>query len=235
MANEISANHPSGATVYFIVRNASGQVWYVSGQTFEDWGGGAGRDMDDYDIAMTDKTGSKYLGDMDTNIAAGEYDIQIFIKSGANPADGDPCLGSNRRFWSGSRLWSDPAVLLETTISSVQTPDTVFDLTEGSTEDDIYNNGQISIEDATGSALDVHLSKVSDYAGTNKRITIDRECAFTLAGGDIVRIYRQGYSPTVAAGSAPTVDEIWEGDITDKTTPGMAGYELFNSGSHLSR
>jgi len=235
MANEIQANYPSSSTLYFIVRNASGQVWYVAGQTFEDWGGGAGRDMDDYDIAMTDKSGSKYIGNMDTNISAGEYDIQIFIQAGANPVDGDTCLGSDRRFWSGSRMWTDPNVVLETTISAVNHADDIIDLVEGSATDDIYNNAICSIEDASGAATEVEMARITDYAGANKRATLDSDCSFSLAIGDIVRIYRDGYAPTVAAGSAPTVDEIWQTDISDLTTAGQAGYELQNAGTHLSR
>jgi len=235
MANEIIyAPYPSGNNLYACVRDMSGNVWYISGQAFEAWGTGS-RDADDYDIALSDKTGSLYMGNMDTNIAAGEYDIQIYLRAGANAADGDPCLSIGRRFWSGSMMWSDPNILLKTTIDTSETPDTIFDLVEGSTEDDIYNNGLLSIEDVTGSALDVHLSKVNDYVGASKRTTIDRECAFTIAAGDIVIIYRQGYSPTVAAGSAPTVTEILQGDTSVSTTPGQLGYEVANAGSHLSR
>lgn len=40
MANEIHVNYASGNTLYTVVRNAVGDVWYVSGQVFETWGTG---------------------------------------------------------------------------------------------------------------------------------------------------------------------------------------------------
>ena len=51
MSNEIHANYASGNTLYAVVRNAAGDVWYVAGQAFEVWGIG-GRTVDDYDISL---------------------------------------------------------------------------------------------------------------------------------------------------------------------------------------
>ncbi len=41
MANEIHANYASGNTLYAVVRNAAGDLWFVAGQAFEFWGTGA--------------------------------------------------------------------------------------------------------------------------------------------------------------------------------------------------
>ena len=84
-------------------------------------------------------------------------------------------------------------------------------------------------------AVEVQMAKINDYDGAHKRVTIDRECEFPLAAGDIVQIRRDAYSQTVASG-APTVAQIWQRDISGAVTPGTAEYELANSGgSHLSR
>src|SRR4030043_1026606 len=88
MANEIYVNYASGNTLYAVVRNGAGNVWYIAGQVFEVWGTG-GRSADNYDISLTDKSGSLYVGSFDTNIQAGRYFIQIFLQAGANPADSD--------------------------------------------------------------------------------------------------------------------------------------------------
>ena len=101
MANEIHADYASGNTLYAAVRNNPGEVWYPAGQVFEAWGTES-RDADDYDIALTDKSGSRYVGDFDSNIPAGRYFIQIFLQAGANPADGDSLLASYEITWSGS-------------------------------------------------------------------------------------------------------------------------------------
>ena len=101
MANEIQADYASGNTLYAVVRNPAGQVWYVVGQDFDVWGTDS-RDADDYDISLTDKDGSRYIGDFDGNISPGRYSIQIFLQAGANPADGDTLVGSDEIIWSGS-------------------------------------------------------------------------------------------------------------------------------------
>jgi hypothetical protein len=68
---------------------------------FEPWGTGS-RDADDYDISLTDKSGSRYVGDFDSNTPAGRYSIQIFLQAGANPADGDSLIASDEIIWSGT-------------------------------------------------------------------------------------------------------------------------------------
>jgi len=100
MANEIRVDYASGNTLYAVVRDSAGDVWYVTGQVFETWGT-SGRVADDYDISLTDKNGSRYVGSFDSNIPAGRYSVQIFLQAGANPADGDNLVGSDEIVWSG--------------------------------------------------------------------------------------------------------------------------------------
>ena len=100
MANEIHVNYASGNTLYAVVRNATGDVWYVAGHTFEVWGTDS-RTANDYDISLTDKSGSRYVGSFDTNIQTGRYSVQLFLQGGANPADGDTFVGSQEIVWSG--------------------------------------------------------------------------------------------------------------------------------------
>ena len=57
---------------------------------------------DDYDVGLTDKSGSRYVGNFDSNIPAGRYFVQIFLQAGANPADGDTLVASDEIFWSGT-------------------------------------------------------------------------------------------------------------------------------------
>jgi hypothetical protein len=107
MANEIHIDYASGNTLYAVVRNGAGDVWYITGQVFEVWGTGS-RTADDYDISLTDKNGSRYVGNFDNNIPAGRYSVQVFLQAGANPADGDNLVGSNEIVWSGTgRLTGD--------------------------------------------------------------------------------------------------------------------------------
>lgn len=101
MANEIHINYASGNTLYAIVRNSAGDVWYVAGEIFEAWGTG-GRTADDYDIGLADKSGSRYVGSFDPNTPPGRYSIQAFVQAGANPADGDSLVANDEIVWSAT-------------------------------------------------------------------------------------------------------------------------------------
>jgi hypothetical protein len=101
MAAELKLSYVSGSTLYATIRNAAGNVWYISGQTFEAWGTG-GRDADDYDIALTGDAGDLYVGNMDTNISAGVYIVQFYVQAGGSAADGDNTIGAGEIWWSGS-------------------------------------------------------------------------------------------------------------------------------------
>lgn len=120
MANEIHVNYVSGNTLYAVVRNVAGAVWHVAGQLFEAWGTG-GRTADDYDISLTDKNGSRYVGNIDANMPAGRYFVQVFLQAGANPANGDNLVAGHEIVWSGTgrvttdKLLANKAVQNKTT------------------------------------------------------------------------------------------------------------------------
>lgn len=103
MANEIRVTYPSGDTLYACVFSMAGQVYYIVGDTFEDWGT-AGRGADDYDIAITEvgtKSGA-YRGTFPV-IDAGLYVTQIYLQAGANPADQptDKLVSASIMDWDG--------------------------------------------------------------------------------------------------------------------------------------
>lgn len=100
MANEIQADHPSGSVLYAIIRNRQGQTWYPPGEMFEDWGAG-GHTAADYDIILTDKGGSRHIGDFDPAIPSGVYCIQIFEQAGGVPAETDTLVSSRDFVWTG--------------------------------------------------------------------------------------------------------------------------------------
>ncbi|MBM4029196.1 MAG: hypothetical protein FJ280_27930 [Planctomycetes bacterium] len=101
MANEIQTDYASGSTLYAVIRNRAGQVWHPGQQGFETWGTN-GRTAADYACALTDKAGSRYVGDFDAGIPAGDYGIQVFRQAGATPADTDPLVGSRAILWTGT-------------------------------------------------------------------------------------------------------------------------------------
>jgi hypothetical protein len=101
MANEIHADHASGSVLYAVIRNRQGQVWRPAGQAFESWGSG-GHTADDYDSALTDKNGSRYVGNFDANILPGSYYIQVFRQEGASPSGTDTLVCGREVIWTGT-------------------------------------------------------------------------------------------------------------------------------------
>jgi len=115
MAKEIKEFHKSGKTLYACIRNTSDKVWYIVGETFEDWGTD-GHDADDYDISLINRGGSMYSGDMDINIPAGHYYIVKYLQSGSDPADTDYAISKEFKYWDGSSLEA-PTILTATGVT----------------------------------------------------------------------------------------------------------------------
>lgn len=104
MANEVYLPYTSGYTCYYVIRNAAGRVWYVAGATMETWGASS-RTADDYDVSLTDKSGGMYVGDIPSDLPAGNYILQFFYQSGASPSNSsDLYLSSQEKYWDGSAL-----------------------------------------------------------------------------------------------------------------------------------
>jgi hypothetical protein len=120
MANEILMDYASGNSVYAVVRNAAGQVWYPAGAAFENWGN-SGHNADNYDIALTGKGGSRYVGNFPGNIPAGRYTVQMFLQAGANPADSDQLIGSDLIIWTGNGELTTDKILANKAVQSKST------------------------------------------------------------------------------------------------------------------
>jgi hypothetical protein len=110
MANEIHADYASGNTLYAVIRNGAGQVWHPTVQVFEDWGT-AGRDADDYDVTLADKSGNRHVGSFDGNVPAGTYFVQVFLQAGAAPADTDALVTSREIIWTGAGVVTAAKIL----------------------------------------------------------------------------------------------------------------------------
>lgn len=100
MSEEIIQGYRAGYNLYAVVRKRDGTVWYPTGKVFEAWGTGS-RTAADYDIALTYKPVAMYVGDMDTNIPAGRYMIQVYRRAGDNPANTDLMVGVQELIWNG--------------------------------------------------------------------------------------------------------------------------------------
>jgi hypothetical protein len=144
--------------------------------------------------------------------------------------------------YDGTGYAKKETIILSTTIASVTTADTVFTLTasglglDDSSSNDARNGSVVSIEDATGS--EVQVFKIADYVGSTKTVTLDKECTFPLAAGDIVKIYAGTYAPAAAeatltqANINSIADQVWDELEADHDTEGTTGYRQKRSDRH---
>jgi len=132
---------------------------------------------------------------------------------------------------------TDDMKVLDTTIASVTTPDTVFTLTAGLTGNDDPNNAVVSIYDDTGSIWSGP-RRASDYVHASKTLTIDADTAFPLAAGDRVVIWNVSYATTAAASAisagdiADIVDGVWDESQADHIAVGSTGLKQDHSDRH---
>ncbi len=120
MSNEIHETHTWGNQVYAVIRNRAGQVWWPTGQVFENWGT-SGRAAADYAISLAQTGGSLFVGDFDTNISTGRYTVQTFYQGGGSPADGDPWIGQRIVFWTGTAILTADKVLINKAVQNKST------------------------------------------------------------------------------------------------------------------
>lgn len=98
--NEIYAHYSSGNTLYAVIRDRLCRVWYPQGEVFEDWGQ-QGRDIADYAVPLTDKSGGLYVGDFPAGVTQGSYMVAIFLQAGAAPDAGDEIVHSRQIYYGG--------------------------------------------------------------------------------------------------------------------------------------
>jgi len=87
----------TGETLYFHVRDSSGNIW--NGSAFEAY---AKANWATYDITLTEQdTSGVYTGTFPA-VSAGSYFIVSFQQVGSAPAPGDPAVGSKSGYWQGA-------------------------------------------------------------------------------------------------------------------------------------
>ena len=89
-------------------------------EAFEDWGT-SGHDAEDYALPLTDKGGSRYIGDFDANIPAGHYTIQAFLQAGAEPIDGDSLISGSDIIWRDNGVLTIDKILINKAMQNKST------------------------------------------------------------------------------------------------------------------
>ncbi len=128
---------------------------------------------------------------------------------------------------------ADPAVALCTTIADDNpdgsSTDSTFTLAAGSANDDEYNNMIITVKDISGGVISSR--RITDYAQSTKKVTVDYPFEFAIAIGDIVTIWADTYSQTAGfAAVSEIADAVWDELQNDHLTQGTTGQRLQHSG-----
>lgn len=105
MANELLISYPTGATLYALLYDATGNVW--NGSAFAAPGSA---NWLDYDLPMTEVATATgiYRASMPA-VAAGVYGWTVRKQAGVNPAVGDVAVGNGEIRWTGTAEETVPA------------------------------------------------------------------------------------------------------------------------------
>ena len=123
---------------------------------------------------------------------------------------------------------TDDMKMKDTTVSSVDTADTKFILTDGLTANDDINNAVCSIYDVTGNVWSGP-RRVVDYIHASKLVEIDADTPFAIQASDRVVIWNVSYATTAAAGSVTQgdinaiADQVWDETESDHLAGGSMG------------
>jgi hypothetical protein len=118
--------------------------------------------------------------------------------------------GQEVQFAAGTFLIGYPGAVLDTWIEDASlSSQTVFDLTAGPAEDNALN-GSICVIHDLASAVQFSYGIVSDYDGTNKRVTLAAAPTFTIANKDNISFFAPvgliAVNGAVITGTGGTVD-----------------------------
>lgn len=108
----------SGATLYAIIRNSSGEVWNTNSEAFEAYNGS---NLGDYDVPMTEQGSSGYFAvDFPTAITeAAEYSVVSYQQAGGSPASTDKMRLSGTIPWNGTEVVGAVSDLTSDALSSI--------------------------------------------------------------------------------------------------------------------
>jgi hypothetical protein len=232
MANEIKIAFDDSFVLYATIRNATGQVWYPTGEVFEAWGTGS-RTAADYDIALAGDGGC-YMGNFDSNIPAGRYIVVIYEQVGASAADNDPVVGSGEIVWDGTNE------VFPYEIDGGLTAAAIADVLAQAAASVVSVEAKVDVVQAKTDGF--------NFTGDDVKATLDGEevvtdsASRTASKADVSAILAdtneiQALATTGGTGSLKFIKDVLEGDISiDKTTtPWQAVVKIKGTSTELIR
>ena len=167
MANELVIHHPTGATLYALLFDATGQIY--NGSTF---GAPSSASWTGYGIAMSEAATATgiYRADMPA-VAAGAYGWVVRKQAGGSPAVSDIAVGAGSIRWTGTAEETVPASVTILAGATYSYSNTVDD-GSGNLLDGVFiqlstNTGFTNIVNTTHTNSLGAFTVYSDIAGTH--------------------------------------------------------------------
>jgi hypothetical protein len=115
MANELRAQFISGANLYAVILNSSGQAW--TGSVFESINASH---WINYAITLSEQAATGiFIGNFPSAITAGgTFNLLLRQRAGSSPAITDLSIGSRQITWSGSAEIPPPSAFSSLTFGS---------------------------------------------------------------------------------------------------------------------
>ena len=149
----------------------------------------------------------------------------VYVGDYAAITPGDAIVAFHATVYIGGEIYNKQAALI-TTITDPDpaggsTTDAVFDMVDGSAEDDEYINMVVSIDDVSGGITATR--RIVDYDGANKRVTLDFPAEFPLDVADRITIWKNAYDSYSGPTASQTASAVWDKLKTDHKLPGTMG------------
>lgn len=195
MANELIINYPTGATLYALLFDATGQIY--NGSTFVAPGS---TNWTSYDIALTEVATATgiYRGNMPT-VTTGVYSFVVRKQAGGSPAVSDVVVGVGELEWDGSAVVAPSATVSYATLAELKTYLGISTTTDDTLLDDILVRTKAAIDAYTGrvflaSADTTHyLDACADVDGRTLLLRGDCCAITTVTNGDTTVISSSYY------------------------------------------
>lgn len=149
----------------------------------------------------------------------------VYVGDYAAITPGDAIVAFHATVYIGGEIYNKQAALI-TTIADPDpaggsTTDTVFDMIDGSADDNEYINMIVSIDDVSGGITATR--RIVDYDGANKRVTLDFPAEFPLDVADRITIWKNAYDSYSGPTANQTASAVWDKLKADHKLPGTMG------------
>lgn len=209
MAAELQADHTTGRTVYFLLRNSVGAIW--NGAAFEAYATG---NYANYDIAATEQgtASGLYVANMPA-VSAGLYNLVAKERAGGSPAESDVTIGEGEIEWT-STLVGLSALLVNgllpsnvgAVLTEVATATWLVEMSQHNTPATYYADSKLNASSLTDVSLlfdiywaDIHFTR--DQTNTKDEYE--------------VTWYKNGVRQTTGLVTSPTIQVVKRADGTD--------------------